>query len=506
MSSTIPITTTTPRIARPALIHSGLDRTAIGALVLVCAAALCGCSEPDDRFDRIVFVSIDTLRADHLGTYGYPRSISPFIDRMAEDGAVFERAFASMPTTGPSHATMFTGLHPIQHGVFRNGRRLDDDSTTLAELVSKRGFDTAGFSGTRAHFRAGNLDQGFDHFDEPPVSAGGLYRAADETLQAASTWLRTQPNDRPLFLMLHLFDVHHPWNPPEEHRRQVAGRSLAVGFEASYWNQTHQIPIDFYSDQVDQMRTTIDAYDAEIHFADAELSRFATDFAKWADDQTTLWIITSDHGEGLGNHGWLFHGKHIYNEQVRVPLIFYSTDRRFAGRRIKPIVQHVDLLPTLLDLAADPSSPTPEDNRPEATDAHSGRSLVALLQGAPNDAVDSPGALIQRRRFDPNPDADARALRGELHPDNRYEPGDTYGWIQGDWKFIHRTMGTDELFDLASDPYEMQNLASPHAERVQRMKSSLDARLAELKPATQPTAPPVSSETQTRLEALGYLP
>jgi arylsulfatase A-like enzyme len=331
---------------------------------------------------------------------------------LADDGAVFERAYASMSTTGPSHASIFTGLHPIQHRVKRNGQRLTDEWMTIAEMLAARGFSTAGFSGTRVHFRAGNLDQGFAHFDEPPTSFRAPYQPADQTLQAARTWLLSQPNDRPLFLFLHLFDVHHPWNPPENHRREVARRSEEVGFRPSYWSRTQRIPIDFYADQIGQMRATIDSYDAEIHFADIELRRFAEDFAAWSDGGTTLWILTSDHGEGPGNHNWMFHGKHIYDEQVRVPLIFHASDRRYAHRRIEEIVQHVDLLPTILEIASMPS-PSPGARNPRSADAapRAGRSLVALLQGASQPTVGTRGAFIQRRSFDPNPAADARASR-----------------------------------------------------------------------------------------------
>ncbi|MFP8880964.1 MAG: sulfatase [Myxococcota bacterium] len=483
-------------------------RRALGcALLLALAAAQIGGSRPDSSFDRIVLVSIDTLRADHLGTYGYPRPISGFIDQMADDGAVFERAYASMSTTGPSHATMLTGLHPIQHGVKRNGRRLADEWTTVAEMLAARGFSTAGFSGTRVHFRTGNLDQGFDHFDEPPGSLRAPYQPADQTLQAARNWLRSQPNDRPLFLLLHLFDVHHPWNPPEIHRRELARRSEEVGFQPSYWNEGQHVPIDFYAGQIEQMRATIDSYDAEIRFVDTELRRFAVDFSAWADGRPTLWIVTSDHGEGLGNHGWLFHGKHIYDEQVRVPLIFHASDHRYAHRRIKEIVQHVDLLPTILDLASMPSrSPAAPNARSAHTAPRTGRSLAGLLQGAPWPDLDTRGAFVQRRSFDPNPAADARASRGEIRPDNRYESGETYAWIEGRWKLIHRTIGRDELFDLEADPYEMRNLAGDQSERLRQMRAALEERLSELGVVPPAAAPPVARETLDQLEALGYLP
>jgi arylsulfatase A-like enzyme len=490
--------------------RSSRDPVAKQACVLACgwlialATAAVGCFQPEGRFDRIVLVSIDTLRSDHLGAYGYPRPVSGFIDELARDGVLFERAYASMSTTSPSHATMFTGLHPIQHGVRRNGDQLSDEATTLAELLSARGFSTAGFSGSRAHFLAGNLDQGFGYFEEPPNTPGAMYQPADQTLQAARTWLRSQPKARPLFLVLHLFDVHHPWNAPEFHRREVVRESAEADFDPDYWISNQHIPLDFYSRRVDQMRATIDAYDAEIRFVDSELRHFASDFAAWAGGGTTLWIVTADHGEGLGNHDWLFHGKHIYDEQVRVPLIFYASDNRFANRRVEEIVQHTDLLATVLDLAAAPSAGDDAESAHRASSP--GRSLVALLQGASPSGERRASAFIQRRSFDPNPEADARASLGEVRADNRYESGDTYAWVEAGWKLIHRTIGSDELFDLEADPYETRNLAGEQRERVAQMRAVLDERIRELAENALGVAPRVGPEAQERLEALGYLP
>jgi len=478
-------------------------RVLVFGLLIAIATGAFGCSPPEHGFDRIVFVSIDTLRADHLGAYGYPRRISSFIDELASRGTLFERAYASMSTTAPSHATMFTGLHPIQHGVRRNGDRLSDEASTLAERLAARGFSTAGFSGSRAHFRAGNLDQGFGYFEEPPDTPCLLYQPADQTLRAAWVWLQRQPNDRPLFLMLHLFDVHHPWNPPEIHRREVARGSAETDFDPDYWISTQRIPLDFYSHQAEQMRATIDSYDAEIRFVDFELRRFATAFAAWAGGATTLWIVTADHGEGLGNHNWLFHGKHIYDEQVRVPLIFYASDHRFANRRVEEIVQHVDLLATVLELAA---GRPPEDTNSVQAAPSTGRSLVPLLQGLSQPGTAHGNAFIQRRSFDPNPEADARASRGEIRADNRYEAGDTYAWVEADWKLIHRTIGRDELFDLKADPYEARNLAGEQPERLALMRAALDERISELAATAPESAPRVDPATQEQLEALGYLP
>lgn len=474
------------------------------ALTMVWLICVCACSPSDPQasahgdppmFRRIVLISIDTLRADHLGAYGYPRPVSPFIDSLASRGVVFERAHASMATTTPSHATMFTGLHPIQHGVLRNGRRVSDDARTLAEHLTERGYRTAGFSSTRSHFGRTNLAQGFGHFDEVSPEDGHR-RGADATVDAALAWLADPAVDDPLFLFVHLYDVHHPWEPPDADREQAAIWPAGSGPE--YWSQVQFIPPDFYPEGPERLHRSLDAYDGEIHFVDRQLRRIEQALAA-RPDAPTLWIVTADHGEGLGNHDWLFHGKHIYQEQIRVPLIVHASDGRFPSRRVRDVVGHVDLFPTLLELvppAAPAQSADPVPDRP-------GRSLVPALLGTDAGSVQ---AFAQRRQFDPDPVSDARAARGELPSDHRYEPGETYALVVDDWKLIHRTRGADELFDLAADPYETDNRIEREPERARELMQELRRQLDRFDSQRAQPAEPVDPETAESLEALGYLP
>jgi arylsulfatase A-like enzyme len=467
-----------------------------GTAALLAASAallLIGCGDRPVRdlpFDRIVLVSIDTLRADHLGAYGYPRDTSPFLDELARKGVVFDRAYAATSTTAPSHATMFTSLYPAQHRLLQNGLRLRDNFLTLAELVSARGFATAGFVSTQVHFAASNLQQGFATLDEPRLRGGQHYRDADRTVDAARKWLSDLDAGSRFLLFVHLYDVHPPMRPPERHLEALALASREERrFLTHFLTQSHRVPLDFYGNSADDMLEAITDYDAELRFADAELRRLFEAFRALDLDRRTLWIITSDHGEGLGNHHWPHHGRHIYEEQVRVPLIFYSAEPPLEPRRVPGLVEHVDLLPTIASLVGDPDALAAQP-RPVQ-----GRSLAPVLYGHPLDPTER-AAFVQRRSFEVSDAPHARRRRG-------YELGSKYALVGPRWKYIYRTIGGDELYDLSADPYETQDLAARHPEQRAQMKARLLERVEELSADFE--AERVDPQTIERLEELGYV-
>lgn len=396
-----------------------------------------GCGDPSARrpapdlpFDRIVLVSIDTLRADHLGAYGYPRDTSPFLDQLARRGVVFERAYAAMSTTAPSHASIFTSLYPLQHRLLQNGLKLRDDFLTLAELVSDAGLTTAGFVSTEIHFSVSNLQQGFATLDEPSLSRGQHYRNAGETIDAVRQWLRGLESGARFFLFVHLYDVHTPMRPPPRHLAALAPASDEERRSLTrLLIRRHGVPLDFYENSPEAMLERITAYDAEIRFADAELRRLFEAFQALDLDRRALWIVTSDHGEGLGDHYWLGHGRHIYEEQVRVPLIFYSSEPALGPRRVSELVEHVDLLPTIASLVGHADA-LASQLRPVQ-----GRSLAPILDGEPL-APSERAAFVQRQPFKPAYGQGAKPSRG-------YELGDKFALVEGRWKYIYRTIGGD---------------------------------------------------------------
>jgi arylsulfatase A-like enzyme len=483
-------------------------RNAVWTLAALLIAAAPGCGDRGNgaaprplAFDHIVFVTLDTLRADHLGAYGYPRKVSPFIDGLAERGVVFERAYAATSTTGPSHATMFTGLYPLQHRVQKNGQGLPDAFLTLAEILSTRGFATGAFVSSRASLRSGHLDRGFRTYDEPQRAAAVPYRPADETIDAAIAWLEGRRDVDPIFVWIHLFDAHLPWRAPLAQLQAVAsGTEDERRTVKRFLVEEHRVPPSYFGNDADAMLQAIDEYDAELAFVDAELSRFYEAVSRLDFGRRTLWIITSDHGEGLGNHHWMLHGKQVYDEQVRVPLIFFASDGSLPPRRVPGIVEHVDLLPTIASLTGT------GDRLGEQFLPVEGRSLAPALAGEVTTAVSPRSAFVQRRVYDSNPGTEARI---RANPEQlraiRYEPGEKYGLVESRWKYVHRTRGRDELFDLERDPYETHNLVTQHPERAREMKARLLARVNALRAGPTLEPDPVDAETAELLEKLGYL-
>ncbi len=192
-------------------------RTLLWGLVV---ALLGGCAPSEWRPHTIVLVTIDTLRADHLGCYGYTRTTSPFIDVLAFQGVLFELGFAASSTTVPSHASLLTGLYPSQHGVRRNGHKLPETAPLLTEALAEHGYETAGFVSTNGHFAASGIDRGFSHFDEPGQGGSAkAARSAERTVAFAGDWLRARRSAAPLFLWVHVFDPHSPYRPDKPLRQ-----------------------------------------------------------------------------------------------------------------------------------------------------------------------------------------------------------------------------------------------------------------------------------------------
>lgn len=268
--------------------------------------------------ERIVLITIDTLRADHLSCYGYPRKTSPFIDSLAENGVRFRRLVASASLTAPTHASIFTSLYPMQHNLLRNGHKLDLSFTTMAELLSSAGYQTAGFVSTDMHFKVGNMDQGFKVFNEPEIRearrlgrlrerqaegsnngttglAGSrrFYRQADKTVDKAIEWLDKKSTEDRFFMWVHLFDVHMPYSPPPEflEKFQKQTESERASFTRFLLNEQHlDLPDSDNDEDFSKMLEMVNSYDAEIRFVDHEIERLYGHFKKINIDVITKWM------------------------------------------------------------------------------------------------------------------------------------------------------------------------------------------------------------------------
>ncbi len=436
------------------------------AVSLLAVSLLVGCTSPPPA-ENVLFVSFDTSRADRFTAYGYRAQTTPTVTALAQRGVLFERAYSHVPSTLPAHSSMFTGLLPPSHGVRCNGKyRLADERLTLAEILAAEGFDTAAIIGAFPLAARFGLAQGFDHYDDDfsssaltaryrrrPADSSGSWighsfadfeRGGDEVTDRALGWLSER--DERWFLFVHYFDPHWPYAAPAEY----AGRFSSP-------------------------------YDAELAFADNELSRLLAAVQKMPG--RTLVVFTSDHGEGLGDHGEALHNRYLYDSTQHVPLVMALEGALPAGAVVGQAVGHVDLLPSVLELLG-VAVPAGLD----------GRSLLPLARGESQE---------------PRP-----VYMETLVPTLERPMGiELRAVVDGGFKFIEtrrqrgggRTV-TGELYDLGADPAELADMRYAHEEIAARLRGVLGRASGELeKNAVAPEPLPMDEGTRQRLKALGYL-
>lgn len=403
---------------------------------------------------HVLIVTIDTLRADRLGCYGNREVATPNFDRVAREGALAVEATVQAPITRPSHISIFTGLYPAQHGIRDNiSRALAPDVPTMAEAFKAAGFDTAGFVSSIVLSRQSGLARGFDEFSDRfdlGADAGDearfldiLEKRGDVAAADAVRWLERHARHR-TFTWVHLYDPHAPYEPPEPYASRYASRP----------------------------------YDGEVAWSDDLVGRLDEALARLGVRDETLVVLTSDHGEALGEHGEAVHGFFLYQATLRVPLLMRGPTI-VPGTRIPLVVQSVDLFPTILDLAGVPL--------PAPVRAIAGRSLAASLRGVPT-------------RLDEAP-AFAESLTPRIH----YGWGDLRSVREGRWKFI--LAPRPELYDLARDPDERNNLADAEPARTRALRAGLERHLAAeaAGAARQAQAGDVPIDLIEKLGALGYV-
>jgi arylsulfatase A-like enzyme len=277
--------------------------------------------EPAPSRLNVVFVTLDTLRADRLGCYGFQGISTPAIDGLARDGVLFEQATAAVPLTFPAHSSIFTGRIPPHHGVRDNGGFfLEDSETTLAERLQQAGYATGAFVAAWVLESRWGLSQGFDHYSDrfdlsqyKILSLGTVQKQGDEVMNDALAWLETV-KQRKFFAWVHLYDPHAPYEPPEPYRSRYPGQP----------------------------------YLGEVAYTDHVVGRLV----EWLNDSglmgRTVVVVTGDHGESLAEHGESTHGYFIYDSTTHVPLVI-RTPWGLKGRSRTQVAQ-VDIMPTVLDL------------------------------------------------------------------------------------------------------------------------------------------------------------
>lgn len=400
---------------------------------------------------NIIFVTIDTTRADRMGFLGSKRGVTPNLDKVALQGVVFERAYSQAPLTPVSHATIFTGTYPQFHTVTDFGHPLPSLLPSLPEILQKTGYHTAAFIGSmildpKANMAPG-FDRGFDLFDAGFHQKRGpdedryhnIERRAGDVVNHAIAWLNKNQKP-PFFIWIHLYDPHAPYDPPAPYNTRFK-----------------------------------DPYDGEVAYADASLGKLFTFLRQRSLYDRALIAVMSDHGESLGAHGESMHGIFLYDETIRVPLLFKLPGQLLAGRRVGARVRLVDVAPTLLTMLSVPLPPT-----------FQGESLVPLMK---------PGQRLP-------PELPAYAETDYPHR--------AFGWSAlrslrtGKYLFVRAPKR--ELYDESQDKGAEHNLSA----RSPAITDTLQAQLDQFRERTasfkdKPEQVSLTSDQKENLSALGYV-
>jgi arylsulfatase len=427
-----------------------------------------------NRSKNIVLITVDTLRADHLGCYGYHLDTTPSIDDFSKNAILYENVRATCSATAPSVATILTGLHRGAHGVARNGSVLPSVVVSIAAKFRDAGFSTRGIIANPSLGPDLGFGQGFDEFGFPPAldtGGPGRFGGAPVATSAIESLNRWASSGERFFLWLHFMDPHGAYFPPDEFESMfseddygpaatdsisLVDANYGFGVLPRYQRLSGQVPGDMVA--VNDLKAR---YDSEIRYVDSQIGRVLDSMRDLRLLDETAVVITADHGEGLGEHNYYFqHGWFLYDDCLKVPLLI-RTAKNKKGRRVESPVSLLDLAPTVLEAAGLTIPETYEgaslftltknaDGRPAFSQTYYGNQLTSLTER---------GFKLIFTPPPPDPDHDNRKRDG---------------WFEM-WPKTSRF----ELYDLNSDPHEETDLARLNSDRFEEMRISLVSWLAE---------------------------
>jgi arylsulfatase A-like enzyme len=463
----------------------------VAAAVLVTVAAGCARTSPPPH---LVLIVLDTLRADRLGTYGNTRGLTPFLDQLAARGTRFANAYAPSSWTCPSIASLFTSRYPSQHGVTNFEAALNESEVMLAQRLSERGYDSAGFTANFRVTQAFGYTRGFAYWEDyfgdektTPKQRGSRLRA--DSLR----WIEARPApDEPLFLYLQYMEPHMPYTPPEPFLSRFA-TPASEAVRAAANDKLVNMRVRELSD--DEVALLASLYDAETASLDEELRLLFAELERLGVLTNAVVIIAADHGEEFREHGFMSHGMTLFEPGIRIPFLLLAPGYE-GGRVIDESVSLLDVAPTVLDLIGAPAEPH-----------FVGRSLVPLL--TPGNPLLRARALVASWLTSPPPPD----LLTELHPtlgltDLRVHRA---AYLRLPGKLIVPSVGEPEFYDLATDPDERRPKTIRQGEPAAELYTALQevrAGMSTQPGGIAPAAPPVALDDAARekLRALGYHP
>ena len=473
-----------------------------------------GAPASETRPRGVVWIHADTLRPDHLPMYSGKRDTAPFLRKLASEGALFTRAMTQGTWTKASSSSFLTSLYPTTHGVSAIPDRLPASVTTIADVYRAAGYATVSYSSVVFTGQLTNLHKGFEEVHEATSQTDPVYtsKSAREYVDRAVEWLDAH-KEGPFFMYLHVFDPHAPYEPrrpyastwadPAKRDEHIAQRTslrkvIKDPAQAPRGMATTEEMKAAGVDPATYLAYDMDWYDGSIRALDAEMARLFERLRAHGLDDTTAIVFMSDHGEEFQDHGRMWHGHSVYGEQAHVPL-FFRWPGRLTGGVVDEVVESIDIMPTLLDLS---QLPHPKGIQ--------GQSLVPLLKLK----GDEQPATWKRR-----PAITEKTVMTTANdapdPDNERDVSwQSFAINDGEWKLIRHTIRPAgrpefELFDAKRDPLDQNDVASEHADVVQRLAKALDgwhqmAMAAKLKPDTEATKNMTPEQLQ-KLKSLGYV-
>jgi arylsulfatase A-like enzyme len=463
---------------------------AVPALVSVCVLSYGRARElsqraalpPAPNSPNVLIIIVDTLRADHVSSYGYARNTSPYLDSLAQQGVLFENAIAPSSWTLPSHASILTGLYPHEIQMETYKSVLTGNHPTLADAMEKRGYRTAAFSGNYHFFsRDRGFLHGFSHFEEYEQSIGGLLEkvpfsafifkdlskitagsqtaffglrnaaSAEKIDQDALDWLKT--GRRPFFVVLNYIDIHEPVLPPEPYLHAYTTNPKARNESMFFQEDCEESKRAFCASERPQF---VDTYDGAVRYADDSVKHLLSELREQGMLENTIVVITSDHGQELGDHDIYGHGKSTYWQEIQVPLIILKPGLIPAAVRVPTPVSTSEIPATILDLVA------PGENHADKLPLP-GQSLAPLWRPG-----ESPSSW-------PEPISELAPIHG-FDPNAPNYSGPVQSIVTSEWHYI-RQQGKDLLFNWKSDPGETHDQCAAQPTVCAALKTQLQATL-----------------------------